>query len=90
MTAVTEVFRKIAVIGDLKLIVIQCGADTESDFTIDLKSSVGPGQAAKEVLNTLVQDDEGADVAATWDPATGIITMGTISTGIHNITVFAR
>jgi len=38
-------------------------------------------------LNTLVQDDAGADKDATWDPDTGIITLGTLVTGIHNVLV---
>jgi len=92
MTAVVETFRKLAVVGDLKFIVIQSNANCASGHTIDLNTDVddGRGQAIKEILLTLVQDDAGADKTSTWDPATGIITMGTISTGIHNIMVLGR
>ena len=92
MTAVVETFRKTAVIGDLKLIVIQSDANAATGHTIDLNTDVadGRGQAVKEILNTLAQDDAGADVTCTWDPATGIITLGSITTGIHNLTIFAR
>jgi hypothetical protein len=89
MTAVVETFRKLAVVGDLKFIVIQSDANAASGHTIDLNSDVadGRGQAMKTILNTLLQDDAGADKTCTWDPATGIITLGTITTGIHNITI---
>jgi len=89
MVEVTETFRKIGVFGDLKFMVIQGDATTASSYTIDLDSDVanGRGAAMKTVLNTLVQDDAGADKDSTWDPDTGIITLGTIDTGIHNILV---
>ena len=92
MTAVVETFRKVAVAGDLKIITIQTTSAAATGHTIDLNTDVadGKGQAVKEILNTLLQDDAGADKACTWVPATGIITLGTISTGIHNITVIAR
>ena len=38
-------------------------------------------------MNTLFQDDAGADKNGTFDPATGIYTIGTIVTGIHDLTV---
>ena len=89
MTAVTETFRKIAVVGDLKIITIQGAATTATGYTIDLLSDTADGRTVvmTEILNTLVQDDAGADKDSTWDPDTGIITLGTITTGIHNITI---
>jgi len=93
MTAVIELARRRAVIGDLKIIAIQGSAATASGFTIDLNSDATDGRDAeiKEILLTLVQDDAGADEDATWDPATGIITLGTLSaTGIHNILIIGR
>jgi hypothetical protein len=92
MTAVVETFRKVAVVGDLKIIVIQSDANCATGHTIDLNTDVtdGRGQVVKEILNTVLQDDAGADVACTWAPSTGIITIGTVSTGIHNLTIFAR
>lgn len=92
MTAVVETFRRIANFGELKMIVIQTDAAAATSATIDLNSDVadGRGQAVKEILLTLVQDDAGADKDATWVPGTGIITLGTISTGIHNIMILAR
>lgn len=92
MTAVVETFRRVAYIGELKMIVIQSSAAAASGHTIDLNTDVSDGrdQAVKEILLTLVQDDAGADKTSTWDPATGIITLGTITTGIHNIMVLAR
>ena len=89
MTAVIETFRKIGVSGDLKTIIIQTSSAAATGHTIDLNSDAtdGRGVVMTEVLNTLVQDDAGADKTATFDPATGIITLGTVTTGIHNITI---
>lgn len=89
MTDVVETFRKVGVVGDLKIITIQTSAAAATGHTIDLGSDAtdGRGAAITQILNTLVQDDAGADKTATWDPATGIITLGTITTGIHNITI---
>jgi len=89
MTEVTETFRKIGTVGDLKIITIQGAATTATGYTIDLDTDEtdGKGVVMTEILNTLVQDDAGADKDSTWDPDTGIITLGTITTGIHNITI---
>lgn len=90
MTAIIETFRKIAVAGDLKIMTIQTSAAAATSHTIDLDSDVadGRGAAMNTILNTLIQDDAGADKTSTWVPGTGIITLGSISTGIHNITIF--
>jgi len=89
MTAVVETFRKVAVIGDLKIVTIQTSAACASGHTVDFNTDVADGKGCvfTQVLNTLLQDDAGADVAGTFDPATGIYTVGTVSTGIHNLTV---
>ena len=90
MTAVVETFRKFGFSGDLKIITIQSSAACDTGHTIDLKTDAtdGKGAVITQILNTLVQDDAGLDEEATWDPATGIITMGTLTaTGIHNITI---
>lgn len=89
MVEVVETFRKIAVLGDLKIITIQTSAAAATGHTIDLGTDAtdGRGVVISQILNTLVQDDAGADKTSTWNPATGIITLGTITTGIHNITI---
>lgn len=89
MVAVVETFRKEGWVGDLKIITIQTSAAAATGHTIDLNTDAanGRGVAMSQILNTLVQDDAGADKTSTWDPATGIITLGTITTGIHNITI---
>ena len=88
MTAVVETFRKVSVVGDLKFITIQTSAAAATGHTIDLNSDSTSGDVAiTEILNTLLQDDAGADKTSTWDPSTGIITLGSITTGIHNITI---
>jgi hypothetical protein len=86
MTAVVETFRKVVSVGDLKFIAIQTSAAAASGHTIDLGTDTAGGEV-NEILLTLLQDDAGADKTATWAPATGIITLGTITTGIHNILI---
>ena len=90
MVVVVETFRKMAVVGDLKIITIQTSAACDTGHTIDLLTDAtdGRGIVMTQILNTLVQDDAGADEEATWAPSTGIITMGTLAgSGIHNITI---
>ena len=90
MTAVTETFRKVANLGELKMITIQTDENCDDNFTIDLNSDVGDGrgQAMKTVLNTYLQDDQGTNVDdLAFDPATGILTIPNVTTGIHNITI---
>lgn len=89
MVAVIETFRKVNQSGELKIMTIQTSAAAATGHTIDLGSDAAnaKGVAMTQILNTIVQDDAGADKTATWDPATGIITLGTITTGIHNITI---
>lgn len=76
--------------GDLKVISIVMPATAATGDTIDLGSDTTDGRGTKmtTIYNTLLQDDAGADKTATWDPATGIITLGTITTGIHNMLVW--
>lgn len=75
--------------GDLIILNIVTPATAATGDTIDLDSDItdGKGVILSTILNTLVQDDAGADKDCTWDPDTGIITLGTITTGIHNITI---
>ena len=73
--------------GDVKRICIVTPATAATSDTIDLGTDSAGGKI-NTILNTLLQDDAGADKTCTWDPATGIITLGTITTGIHNLTVW--
>jgi hypothetical protein len=89
MVAIVETFRKIAVCGDLKILTIKTSAAAATGHTVDLLSDAtdGKGVVLTEILNTLLQDDAGADKTGTFDPATGIYTFGTVTTGIHCLTV---
>ena len=87
MTAVVESNRYVGFVGDLKVIVIKTDATAATGHTIDLGSDTFADQGIKTVLLTLVQDDAGADKTSTWDPETGIITLGSITTGIHSIMI---
>ena len=76
--------------GNIKEILIVTPATAATSDTIDLNSDVAnaKGSKIKTITNSLFQDDVGTDVVAAWDPATGIITLGTISTGIHNLIIW--
>jgi hypothetical protein len=91
MTAVVETFRKRAVMGDLKLVVIKTDANCATGHTVDMNSDVADGRAMEfaEILGAFLQNETGTDVASpTYVVATGIITMPSISTGIHKLTVW--
>ena len=92
MTAVAENARRRGFVGDLKFIHVQSTAANATSDTLDLLSDATDGRGAEiqEILNTLLQDDAGADKTGTFDPATGIYTYGSISTGIHNLLVVGR
>ena len=81
-----------AMVGDLKFIMCVLPSATASSDTINLDSDIADGRGAKlkTILLTLLQDDAGADKDSTWVPGTGVITLGTISTGIHNILIIGR
>jgi len=90
MTDITSSCSFIVEGAQLKVISIVLPAAAATGDTIDLNSDVADGRGAKikTILNTLLQDDAGADKTSTWAPATGIITLGTITTGIHNLIVW--
>lgn len=92
MAAIVATKTNVSVVGDLKFIVVETSAAAATGDTLDLNSDVANGRGAqlKTILLTLLQDDAGADKTSTWDPATGIITLGTISTGIHNLMIVGR
>jgi len=80
---------RFAVLNGMKMISVVTPAAAATGDIIDLNSDVANarGQKLKTILNSLLQDDLGADKTATWVPGTGIITLGTITTGIHNLLV---
>ena len=92
MTAVVENVRRRGFAGDIKFIHVQSTAANATSDTLDLNSDAtdGRGTEIQEILNTLLQDDAGADKTGTFDPATGIYTYGSISTGIHNLLIVGR
>jgi hypothetical protein len=81
-----------AVAGDLKVITVVTPSTAATGDTIDLASDATDGRGAimKTILNTVLQDDEGADKTGTFVQSTGVYTLGTITTGIHNLTVIGR
>ena len=90
MTAVVETFRKISPVGGIKFVTIQTSSACDTGHTIDFGSDATDGRGAvfEQILHTIVHDDAGLLEEAAFDPATGIVTMGTLTaTGIHNITI---
>ena len=74
-------------LGDLKVMDVVFPSTCDTGDTLDLGSD-SAGGAINTILNTLIQDDAGADTTSTWDPATGIITVGTCAAaGIHNLLI---
>ena len=89
MTAVTETYRKIMNCGDIKKFVIKSNAVCATGFTIDLDSDAtdAKGVEMSEVTGIVVRQESGVTRTATVATATGIITLGTLTTGIHFIEV---
>jgi hypothetical protein len=78
------------VIGEIMILTIQTPSTTATGDTIDLKSDTAAGVVMSRIHNVYCEDDAGATKLTSWDPATGIITFGTLVTGIHNVTVIGR
>jgi len=78
-----------SIVGDLKFLEVVTPATAATGDTIDLGSDSAGGKI-NTILTTVLQDDAGADKSSTWDPSTGIITLGTITTGIHNLLVIGK
>lgn len=93
MTDITSscTFRK-GMNGEINTLSIVTPATAATGDTIDLGSDATDGRGARmrTILVTLIQDDLGADKTTTWVPGTGIITLGTITTGIHNLMVWGK
>ncbi len=78
-------------LGQLKVISIVTASTADTGDTIDLNSDVADGRGAKmmTIRNVYIEDDAGLLEEASFDPATGIITLGTMTAaGIHNIMVW--
>jgi hypothetical protein len=78
------------VAGEVMFLLIQTAAAAKTGDTIDLGSDTAAGVKMTRIHNVVSEDDAGAVKVATWAPATGIITLGTVTTGIHNLTVIGR
>lgn len=94
MTDITDdcTYRR-ATVGEITFLSIVTPSNAATSDTIDLDSDVsnGRGMIVDTILNTYLQDDEGTNVAdCAFNPDTGVITLPSISTGIHNILVIAK
>lgn len=78
---------RVGFIGDMKLISCVTAATAATSDTIDLGSDSKDG-VLSTIFNTLFQDDLGADKTTTWVPGTGVITLGSVTTGIHNLLIW--
>ncbi|MCX6822074.1 MAG: hypothetical protein NTW30_04840 [Candidatus Aenigmarchaeota archaeon] len=78
---------KYNVVGDLKIITVITPSAATSDY-IDLHIDDASSKITK-IFTVHIQEDDGTnDVRyATWSQTTGVITFGTLTTGIHHITI---
>jgi len=81
MTEVTETWRKEAVYGELKKIVIKGAATTASGYEIDMDTDAtdGKGTALSVITDAYHISLTGTRVDASWVAATGVVTLGTIA-----------
>ena len=91
MTAVVESKRLTGFDGDLKIIAIITDANCASGHTIDCNLD-GTANVEKlfstAIVSTSLQNTTGTNVAdCTWDNTTGVITIPTISTGVHKVII---
>lgn len=82
--------KRVAVVGDLKFIHFTTSSAAATGDTIDLNldATNARGSDGKVVLNTFLQNTTGTDIAScTFNNTTGVVTLPTISTGVHKLTV---
>ncbi len=88
MTAVVEANRYQMIVGDIKTIVIVTDSAAATGHTVDTGMDSAGGDF-KTILGTTLQNTTGTNVSScTWSNTTGIITLPTISTGVHKLTVW--
>ena len=90
MTDVVESQRLTGYDGDIKTLVIISNAACDTGHVID--TNIDSTANVEQIFNTAitrvrVQETDGADKTATWDNTTGVITLGSITAGVHNITL---
>lgn len=91
MTAIVSAtgYPKKAIIGDLKLMVIKTDANAATGHTYDTNFDSAGGDFFVDIIGTFLQNETGTDVASpTYSATTGIITLPTISTGVHKLTIW--
>jgi len=85
MTAITVSTKLTHVQGDLKFIVLVTDANAATGHTYDASTDF---QLAG-IMGTSLQNTTGTTVAScTWSNSTNAITLPSISTGVHKLTVW--
>ena len=78
----TDVIKTVVIVTDSA-----CATGHTVDFNMDAADA--KGRVFQEILGSSLQNATGTTVAsATWSNSTGILTMPSISTGIHKLTVW--
>lgn len=83
MTAVTELFRRIAIAGDLKRLIIKSGVGTTAGYTIDMQTDAtdAKGVVISEITDAYSVGATGTRVDNSWVAATGIVTLASAVAG---------
>lgn len=82
--------KRVAVVGELKFISFVTPSNAATGDTIDLNFDAANARGAegRVILNTVLQNTTGTNVAnCTWSNTTGIVTLPSITTGVHKLLV---
>jgi len=77
------------VIGDLKIITVVTPSATATGDTINLGMNTAYALLTSKIISVVIMEDDGTNNIrySTWNETTGLITFGTLTTGIHHITI---
>lgn len=85
MTAVTlgETARQVTPNAGLKIVCLRTDANCATGYTID--ASTAANGLFSKIYSVYINDDAGAVKIASWSSL--VITLGTLSTGIHTVII---
>lgn len=85
MTAITVSKKLVQVVGDVKTIVLVTDSACATGFTYDASGDFTIGG----ICGTALQNTTGTDVASTtFSNSTNVVTIPTVSTGVHKLTIW--
>ena len=89
MTEVIETWRKEAVYGELKKVVILGDSATATGYTVDtdLDAANGKGALFSYIIDAYHVGLTGTRVDASWVAATGVVTLGTVASTPESVVI---